>query len=69
MKELLRFAKLGAREDSSQCVNASNVRQAVVDRAKQMRQTISERIKRKKVSISADFASLHGNEFLGKNFC
>lgn len=64
LKKILDFAVLGAKEPK-QSFSGSRVRQAVVERAKILREIIKGQLKSQAVSISADFASLHGNQFLG----
>jgi hypothetical protein len=65
MKRLIQLAVLGAKE-TQETITGSKVRENLVDRAKKLRVFLKQRIKGQQVSISADFASLHGNEFLGK---
>lgn len=66
MKTLVGFASLGAKEPKL-VISSAKVRKAVVERAKQMRQKISQFLKGEIISVSGDFATLHGNDFLGKS--
>lgn len=64
LKKILEFAVLGAKEPK-QSFSGARVRQAVVQRAQTLRDVIKIQLKNQAVSISADFATLHGNQFLG----
>lgn len=64
LKRILEFAVLGAKEPK-QSFSGARVRQAVVQRAKTLRDVIKTQLRNQAISISADFASLHGNQFLG----
>lgn len=66
MKKLLDFAILGA-NDPEQTISSVKVRQAIVDRAKEMRKSISRQLQNQMLNVSGVFASLHGNEFRGKS--
>jgi hypothetical protein len=63
LKRILEFAVLGAKEPK-QSFSGARVRQAVVQRAKTLRDVIKTQLRNQAISISADFASLHGNQFL-----
>lgn len=64
LKKILEFSVLGAQEPK-QSFSAAKVKEAVKDRAKNLREKIKEQLRNQAVSISADFASLHGSQFLG----
>lgn len=65
MKQLVELAYRGVGQ-KPQSVDNQKIRQALVERAANFRKEIAERISLNKISVSADFASLHGSDFLGK---
>lgn len=65
MQVILRCALSNKEETTT--INRSQVRAGVSRRAKEMRQQIIGRLKNRRLSLSADFASRNGVDFLGNN--
>jgi hypothetical protein len=63
MKALTSLALKGAGEKGN--INSQNVRAGVEERARKLRQEIINRMKGRQLSISADFGSRNGLDFLG----
>lgn len=67
MRKIIGYALKGSDQSGDTgVISGQKVRAAVSERAQQMRKQIAEIIQTKQVSISSDFASLHGNDFLGE---
>lgn len=65
MKKLIALAQRGAGE-ADRNIDSSKVRQGVVDKANEIRKWLTSYLEGQHLSISTDFASLHGIEFMGK---
>lgn len=66
MRDLTKFAKAGAGDNSKKIVNAENVKAAVSVLAAEGRIELTDMLKGKVVNLMADFATCERRSFFGK---